>query len=218
MRYLLSVSSVAMLAFALSAGVAPAPHARAAVSESSFPGMPDTLDAVPSASVIQWKGAKLGGLGTYEGAVPLARGVLVLRHGHLASGTFTADMRGVQVKADPRHTLRDQVRSADFFDVERIPTAVFVATGATRAGDASYRVTGDLTLHGITRPVSFLADTRWPEVGHMIATSVFSIDRQQFGIGGRRSGAGVVNAVAGDEIQLSITLDARRRTGQVAQR
>ena len=43
--------------------------------------------------------------------------------------------------------------SADFFDVERYPTITFESTGVADVGDNRYRVTGDLTITGITRPV-----------------------------------------------------------------
>jgi polyisoprenoid-binding protein YceI len=222
MRYLLSVSSLATLTFAVSTGIAPAPHAGPTTNgggPSSY-GWTDSLVAVPSASTIKWKGTKFAGFGKQEGTVSLARGLVVVRHGQLVDGTFTVDMRRLQVTgvtgAEPRRKLRDHLVSADFFDVERYPTAAFAATGATRAGEASYRVTGDLTLHGVTRPVSFVADVRWPEVGHMIATSTFSIDRQEWGLAHR--GSRLTNELADDEIQLSITLDARRRGAQVAER
>jgi polyisoprenoid-binding protein YceI len=46
------------------------------------------------------------------------------------------------------------LRSADFFDVDRYPTMTFESTGLTALGDRRYRLTGELTIKGITRPVS----------------------------------------------------------------
>lgn len=45
------------------------------------------------------------------------------------------------------------LRSGDFFDVERYPAITFESTGVTALGDRRYRVTGDLTIKAITRPV-----------------------------------------------------------------
>ncbi len=45
------------------------------------------------------------------------------------------------------------LRSGDFFDVDRYPTITFESTGLTALADNRYRVTGDLTLRAITRPV-----------------------------------------------------------------
>jgi polyisoprenoid-binding protein YceI len=50
------------------------------------------------------------------------------------------------------------LKSADFFEVEKFPAMTFQSTKVERKGDAEYRVTGDLTLHGITRPVTFAVE------------------------------------------------------------
>ena len=48
----------------------------------------------------------------------------------------------------------DHLRSADFLDVERYPTITFKSTGIERADHDHYRMAGDLTIHGVTRPVT----------------------------------------------------------------
>lgn len=47
------------------------------------------------------------------------------------------------------------LRSADFFDAEKYPTITFSSTKVEAHGGEKYRVTGDLTMHGVTRPTSF---------------------------------------------------------------
>jgi polyisoprenoid-binding protein YceI len=49
------------------------------------------------------------------------------------------------------------LRSADFLDAETFPTLEFRSTGIERAGDR-FRITGDLTIHGVTRPVTLEAE------------------------------------------------------------
>ena len=49
------------------------------------------------------------------------------------------------------------LKSADFFDAEKYPTLNFKSTNVVRKGDA-YEVTGDLTVHGVTKPVTFAVD------------------------------------------------------------
>ena len=46
------------------------------------------------------------------------------------------------------------LRSADFFDVETYPEITYVATGVTRLDDSTWRLAGDLTIKGVTNPVS----------------------------------------------------------------
>lgn len=48
----------------------------------------------------------------------------------------------------------DHLKSADFFNVEQYPTMVFKSTGIKEITDNTYELTGDLTLHGITKPVT----------------------------------------------------------------
>ncbi len=50
------------------------------------------------------------------------------------------------------------LKSADFFDVEKYPNMTFKSTGVQKKGDEEYSVTGDLTLHGITKPVTFAVE------------------------------------------------------------
>jgi polyisoprenoid-binding protein YceI len=49
------------------------------------------------------------------------------------------------------------LKSADFFDAEKYPTLDFKSTKVERKGDA-YEVTGDLTIHGVTKPAKFAVD------------------------------------------------------------
>ncbi|WOA31265.1 YceI family protein [Alloalcanivorax xenomutans] len=56
---------------------------------------------------------------------------------------------------DSNHAERDKhLRSADFLDVSKYPTATFKSTGIEKTGDDSARITGDFTLHGVTKPVT----------------------------------------------------------------
>ena len=169
-------------------------------------GRPDTLVADPRATTIRWRGTGLGGRGVREGTVGLANGMLVIRHEQLTSGSFTIDMR----------SLDRSLRGADWLDVERHPTATFRSTGAKRVGSARWQVSGDLTMRGITKPVIFDTDVRWEEVGHMTAVSTITLDRRQWAIGS--GGPAIADAAVDHDIQLSVSLDARRKQAAVATR
>ena len=47
------------------------------------------------------------------------------------------------------------LKSADFFDAEKYPAMSFESTQVVRKGEEEYAVTGDLTIHGVTKPVTF---------------------------------------------------------------
>ena len=56
---------------------------------------------------------------------------------------------------DTRVEARDNhLKSSDFFDAEKYPTLYFKSTSLTKAGKFKYKLTGDLTLHGITKQVT----------------------------------------------------------------
>jgi polyisoprenoid-binding protein YceI len=56
---------------------------------------------------------------------------------------------------DTRHPDRDaHLRSNDFFDMDKYPTITFVSTAVERTDDTTFRVTGDLTVKDVTRPIT----------------------------------------------------------------
>ncbi len=65
--------------------------------------------------------------------------------------TVTIDTASI----DSNHAERDKhLRNADFLDVEKFPQATFVSTGYKDLGDGKGELKGDLTLHGVTRPIT----------------------------------------------------------------
>ena len=50
------------------------------------------------------------------------------------------------------------LKSPDFFDAEKFPTMTFKSTQVTRKGEGEYAVTGDFTIHGVTKPVTFAVE------------------------------------------------------------
>ncbi|MCM3125959.1 MULTISPECIES: YceI family protein [Bacillaceae] len=68
-----------------------------------------------------------------------------------ASITFKIDVASIDTRSEDRE---NHLKSADFFDVENYPTIDFKSTNITRDGD-DYKVTGDLTIKDVTKPVTF---------------------------------------------------------------
>jgi polyisoprenoid-binding protein YceI len=50
------------------------------------------------------------------------------------------------------------LKSADFFDAEKFPTLSFKSTSVAKKGEGEYSVTGDLTIHGVTKSMTFAVD------------------------------------------------------------
>lgn len=76
-----------------------------------------------------------------------------------SDGVFelTAKVNSIDTRVDARNK---HLKSADFFDVEKYPELNFKSTSLKKAGKNEYKVTGDLTFHGITKPVTLLLQYR----------------------------------------------------------
>jgi polyisoprenoid-binding protein YceI len=104
--------------------------------------------------------------------------------------------------------LDTHLLSADFFDAEKYPTATFTSTGVTAAGEGRLQVAGDLSIHGVTRPV--VLDVTINKIGEhpMAKTPAAGFDarttikRSDFGVGN------YAPAVS-DEVLIEITVESR---------
>lgn len=68
-----------------------------------------------------------------------------------AKVTFEADIDSISTN----NAQRDgHLKSADFFDAEQFPKLTFVSTGVEKTGDNEFKLTGDLTMHGVTNSVT----------------------------------------------------------------
>ena len=104
--------------------------------------------------------------------------------------------------------LDAHLASADFFDVAQFPTASFKSTAVTVRGENRLSVAGDLSIHGVTRPVVFevtinstapSARSKMPAAGF---DATATIRRSDFGVDG------MLGAVP-DEVRLDISMEAR---------
>ncbi|MCW5909501.1 MAG: YceI family protein [Cyclobacteriaceae bacterium] len=111
---------------------------------------------------------------------------------------LTADISSI----DTNNESRDKhLRSADFFDVEKFATLSFKSTSFKKTAEKTYKVTGDLTLHGVTKPVTMditLIGTTTGRDGKKIAgfKATGTLNRIDFGVG--KSGPS-----AGDEVTIT---------------
>ena len=122
----------------------------------------------------------------------------------------------VEIRAasiDTNERDRDaHLRSADFFDVEKIPVLTFRSTKIRRYSDERFAVTGDLTIHGVTRSVSFeaslLGTAKDPWGNERIAFEAeTTINRKDFGLtwnAALETGGFLV----GDDVKISLSVQA----------
>lgn len=114
----------------------------------------------------------------------------------------------VSVKADSILTGNAQrdnhLRGPDFFDARQFPSISFKSTTVKKSGD-DYEVTGDFSLHGVTKPVTVtIKKTGERQGGAAVGVGTkFTIKRSEFGMGGMLN-------MLGDEVTIHVNLEATR--------
>ncbi|MBM1107990.1 YceI family protein [Aurantibacter crassamenti] len=109
------------------------------------------------ASSITWKAYKVAG--GHEGTVALKSGHLLFDGKKLTGGEFVVDMPtlvSTDVQGEMKGKLEGHLKSDDFFGVENHKTSKLIITSVKPFNDKSYTVTGDLTIKGITKPITFV--------------------------------------------------------------
>jgi len=126
-----------------------------------------------------------------------------------SSVTASIDLASVNTRVEARD---NDLRSEHFFDVAKYPTMTFQSTKITKAADGSLKLTGNLTLHGVTKEVTFDVAGPTPPLQAMGGTrrgaaATTKINRSDFGItyGAMKVGNG--SLMVGDEVDITIDLE-----------
>ena len=147
-----------------------------AISFASFTTLSEKIVNAKD-SKVTWKGYKV--TGEHEGTVDLKAGTLTFEGNKLTGGNFVIDMTTIgatDLEGEWKVKLDGHLKSNDFFGVEQHPTATFKIT-KVEGKTSPYKVTGDLTIKGITHSKTFDMT-----VENNSATAALKIDRTKFGI------------------------------------
>lgn len=150
-------------------------------------------------SKVVWTGKKV--TGQHTGTLALESGVVTLNDDELAGAEIKLDMNSIANTdlTDPQWNkkLVDHLKSDDFFSVEKYPQGSFVSTSMVKnSGEASYKVTGNLTLKGITHEISFPVNVE-VEGNRLTANGSATIDRTKWNI---KYGSGSFFSGLGDKM------------------
>ncbi|RZL36802.1 MAG: YceI family protein [Pedobacter sp.] len=173
---------------------------------------------------VDWKGAHKGGLAPRWGKIKVTSGLVSVDKDSLSGGEFIIDMKSLSV--DPASVteegkkatdLEGHLKNADFFDVEKAPTAKFVITkvapytaaaGASLVADPNYLISGNLTLKDKTLNVTFPAKVDVTAAA-VSATAKFVIDRSAWGINYKTEGS-AENWMISKDVEIGLTLNAKK--------
>jgi polyisoprenoid-binding protein YceI len=152
-------------------------------------------------SVATWKGTKVTGF--HVGHINVKDGSLTTTGKELSSGTVSIDMTSItdddMKKDDPYNAkLITHLKSPDFFSAEKFPTATLKITKVEKkaSGANTHEVTGDLTIKGVTNPVTFPLKITHKD-GVLSASGTVTIDRTKYDI---RYGSGKFFQNLGDKL------------------
>ena len=134
-------------------------------------------------------------------------------------GTFTVDQADpgavkfeITAKTDSidtNSTQRDtHLKSNDFFAAKQFPEITFKSTEVKTAGDKKYDVTGDLTMHGVTKsitvPIEFVGTSESKQMGSRAGyEAMFSVKRSDYGMD-------KMVGMIGDEVHLTVSFEGKK--------
>ena len=153
------------------------------------------------------------GVSTTKGRFHALRGDLHIDEQNPANSWVEAEVDAASI--DTHNKLRDaHLRSAAFFAVKKYPTIVFQSTHVKRVSGQDYKVTGNLTLHGVTKPVTFDVTYRGQSTIMGAPTSLAAkakVNRHDFGLGQGMA----VQFAASEMATIEIELEAVQTSAQV---
>jgi len=171
------------------------------------------LTVMSADSKVMWTGTKITGY--HQGIVKIKEGKIEMRDHKLTGGYFILDMSTITVTdipdtdPIPKRNLENHLKDGDFFDVHRYPTAKFVITSVNTQAEnpRQHRITGNLTIKGITRPHSLQAEVKEQTHQLFVAKAEMKFDRQQFGVAYK----GLKDELVHDLVKLDIVVTAREK-------
>lgn len=157
-----------------------------------------------SKSSIHWVGKKI--TGQHDGTLDFKEGTLVFDGNKLIGGSFTVDMTTINatdVEGKSKEKLDGHLKAEDFFDVDKHPTAKLEFKKIADKGKGVYTVTADMTIKGITNPVTFDITVK-----DNTATTKFNVDRTKYDIkyGSKSFFEGIGDRAINDELELEVKL------------
>ena len=176
---------------------------------TSFSSAHGQLAVDPAASSLKWTGYHLGKSYEHYGFVTLKEGKLEIRDSKITAGEFVIDMNSITAEdvtdAKDNNKLVNHLKSDDFFSTKKFPEAKLVITGSELAGHGKLKTSGNLTIRGITKPITF-ETTLVEKNGAYEAYADLKIQRTDYKV---MYGWKVENAILSGEFRMEVKVVAR---------
>ncbi|MFC7357189.1 YceI family protein [Jejudonia soesokkakensis] len=155
-------------------------------------------------STIKWSGEYTFHFGGHHGIVDFKEGYFVKSGDVISGGVFIIDMnslRSLDIEDKKgRDGLDTHLKNADFFQVAMFPESALVITAVDYHDETHMKVYADLTIKGITNPISFQAEVDYKKEQ---MTTRFKIDRKRWGVNHSSS---LQDGAISDGIGFEVTL------------
>lgn len=160
-------------------------------------------------SVVAWEGSNT--FGSHAGYVYISKGELMIEAGQLVGGAVEIDMNTIEDKDHRNESgLIKHLKDPDFFDVKNFPFSTFTITRVASINVEDKEITGNLTIKGITQPVTFPAKMEVKD-GIVKADGKLVIDRTNWNIR-YKSGKffdNLADETISDSIEFNMTIVAK---------
>jgi polyisoprenoid-binding protein YceI len=134
-------------------------------------------------STVIWTGSKP--TGSHTGNMNIKSGYLTYDHGQVVGGNFVIDMKSItcsDIESEKKNQyLVDHLKDADFFNVAKFPEASLTIIRVQKLKENQFQMLADLTIKGITKPVSFTADLSVNGNSYNAIAKII-IDRTKWGV------------------------------------
>ncbi len=161
-----------------------------------------------SASKVVWKGTKV--TGSHEGTIAIKSGTISVDNNQITAGEFILDMNTISstdLDGEYKEKLDGHLKADDFFSVASHPESSFVITGVKQGATANdYVISGNLTIKGITKNITFDAKVEEISEFSVTATADFNILREDWGV----SYEGKKDDLISKEINFKVTIVAKK--------
>ena len=161
-------------------------------------------------SSVEWIGKKV--TGQHSGGISIKEGILNLHDGHLSTGKIVMDMSSItntDMEGEMAQKLVGHLNSPDFFDVANHATATLDITGTKATEGNKHMISGNLTIKGITKPITFEATVEMKD-GKLGAFAEMKVDRTLYDIkyGSGKFFEGLGDKVIDDEFIIKFKIAA----------
>jgi len=215
-KRILNIFTIVAMGIALVACKDKAKEAETTAAEEAAKAQTESVKYVANAaeSSIEWTGFKP--TGKHNGTINVESGVLTVNNGKIESGSFLIDLKSIvalDIPADDEKNAKlvGHLKSPDFFDVEKFPSAAFEVTGFEEK-EGKTMLSGNLTLKEKKNNVTFPVTVTSEGESFTITSEVFTIDRSKWDVkyGSKSFFDNLGDKFINDDIDLKINLKAKK--------